>query len=43
MPHEEDATQEDIKFLEIYLLAELLVCHRDGDVDDPLLRKAHPE
>jgi hypothetical protein len=41
--HEEDATQEDIEFLEIRLLAELLVCHRDEGVEDPLLRKAHPE
>ena len=41
--NEEDATQEDIEFLEINLLAEILVCHQDEDVDKPLLRKAHPE
>jgi hypothetical protein len=41
--HEEDATQEDIEFLEIHFLAELLVHHQDEDVNDPLIWKAHPE
>ena len=41
--HKKDASQEDIELLEVHLLVEPLVGHRDTDVGEPFFGKAHTE
>ncbi len=41
--HEKYASQEDIELLEVHLLVEPLVGHRDTNVDEPFFGKAHTE